>query len=101
MHHTHHQLFLIEGLGEEVVGTNLETFHQVAGIVECCKENNGNVARLGVFLQNDSGIEAADIGHHDIQKNQIGLLFLGLLNALISIGSGAHLKLLISKQYLQ
>ena len=96
--HTHHQLFLVERLRQEVAGTHLETMHQVVGVVEGRQENNRNMSGLGRLLQNLRSIKTTDIRHHDIQQNQVGLLRLGLFDARITTVSSAHLILLVRQQ---
>jgi len=101
MHHAHQQFVLIEGLGEKVAGTDLESLNEVVGAVESRKEDDRNLARRRVFLQDHGGIESADVGHHHIEEDQVGLLRLGHLDAHITTVGRAHLELLIRQQNLK
>ena len=85
VHHTHYQFFLVKGLSQEIVGTNLESMHQIARIIQCRQENDGDIQCLRVFFQNNCSIEATDVRHHHIKQYQIGMLFLSLLNTHISV----------------
>ena len=101
VHHTHHQLFLIKRFCQEVVGTNLETLHQITGIIECRQENDGNICRLWILLQDDCRIKTADVRHHHVEQYQIGLLRLCLLNTRITAVGSTNLKLLVGEENLQ
>ena len=97
VHDTHDELLLIKRLSQEVISTHLETFHEVAGIVEGSQENNGNFLRLRIFFQNHCSIKAIQVGHHDVKQYQVRMLWFSHLYTHVTIGSSTHLKLLIGK----
>ena len=75
--------------------------HQICRCIQGCKEDNGNILGLVVFLQDNSGIEATDVGHHHIEEYQIRMFLLGHLDTTCTIVGRTHLKLLVGQEYLQ
>ena len=101
LHNTHYQFFLIKRFGQEVVCTNLESMYQILRCIQCREEDNGNILCLFVFLQDYCCIKTADIGHHYIKQNQVGMFLLGLLDTCGAVVGGTYLKFLVCQQYLQ
>ena len=60
-----------EGLGDVVVGSQIESGDGVVFGVLGCDEDDGDVGGFAVFLQNVGHFESRDFSHHDIQQQQV------------------------------
>ena len=67
------QLGLVDRLGQEVVGAGLDGAVDVAGLVEGGDHEDGDVARRRVRREALAHLEAADLRHHDVEQDQVGL----------------------------
>ena len=101
VHDTHYELFLVEWFGKEVVGSHLETMHEVSRAIECCKEDDGYIGCFRAFLEFGGCVESAYIRHHHIEQNKVGMFLFCSFYTACSIVSREHLELFICKQYLQ
>ena len=101
VHYTHDKLLLVERFGQEVTGAYLEAMHQVARIVQGGQEDDGNVLRLRILLQDACCLESVDARHHHVEQNQIRMLGLGLLNTSLATIGRTHLELLVAEQDFQ
>ena len=69
------QLFVVERLGDVVAGPQLEAFDDVFGVVERREEDHRNVLRGGVGLEVLDHFVTVQIGHHDVEQDQVRSLF--------------------------
>ena len=71
--HAGDQLLVVERLGNVVAGSELESLHDVLGVVQRREENHGDVLVRGVRLQPFQLLVAVQVGHHNVQQDQVGV----------------------------
>ena len=67
------QLDLVDRLGEEVVGAGLDAALEVAGLVQGGDHQDGDVLRRRVGPEPLADLEAAELRHHHVEQDQVGL----------------------------
>jgi hypothetical protein len=80
--HPGHQLPGREGLGDVVVGAHLEAEDLVALLGAPGHHDDRDAARLGVLLQPAADFPAVEVGHHDVQQDEVGPGLAGLLDGI-------------------
>jgi len=60
-------------------------------------QNHRDVLGARVFAQGDQGAQAAALGHHHVEKHDVGGLLLGQSDALVGVVRGAHLPTCITE----
>ena len=65
-----HDLFRLEGLGDEVDGPGLEPAHLLPRVLERGEEDDGRVGRGGVALEPAAGLVAVHPRHEDVEQDQ-------------------------------
>ena len=101
VHHSHDKLFLVERLGEEVVGSHLETMDKVGRRIQGSKEDDWYISRFRILLQLYSCIKTTDIGHHHIKQYKVRMLFLAYLQTSCTVVCRENLEFLICQQNLE
>ena len=84
------KLELVDGLGDEVVGTALNGTLDIGDFVEGCHHHDRDVARGGVLLELGADLEAAHAWHHDVQEDDVGRFGSDLSECLGTVGGGAQ-----------
>ena len=92
----HAQLLHIEGLGEEGIGTALQTLQAVADVGLGGKHDDGYMRQIEVGLDHAEHGEAVHLGHHDVADDEVvgHVVLLGreqLLQALAAVVADAEL----------
>ena len=95
------QFFFIKRFRDKIVAAYLKSFDYIGSTIQCGQKDDRNMGRFGIRLQLLRNFKATHIRHHHIQQYQVGILFLYLVQCLISIASCHYVKLLIGQQYLQ
>src|SRR5690606_37045847 len=83
-----HELHVVDGLGEKVVGPRFETPYSVGGFVEGCYHQHGDVLGLTTGLEPAADLEAIHLRHHDIEEYDVDVLALADGEGLASGGGG-------------
>ena len=65
-----HDLFRLEGLGDEVHGPGLEAAHLLPRVLERGEEDDGRVGGRGVALQPAAGLVAVHPRHQDVEQDE-------------------------------
>src|SRR5262249_56878002 len=87
----------VDGVGEVVVGAGLGGVFDVAGLVQGGDHEDGDVLGGGVGAQPLAHLEAADLGHHDVQKHQVGPPLFDQGQGLLAVGGGARLVVALAQ----
>ena len=90
---TSHEVGRTERLGDVVVDAGTQTFELVVGVGQGSKENEGDVAQLGILTHALGQSEAIEARHHDIADDDVGHQFGGFLQAFDAIGCLIYLVL--------
>ena len=69
--HTRYQRGLIDRLGQIFVGPGLEPCDHIPGIGPGRHQNDGHERQLGILLEPAANLDAVDLGHHDVEQDQI------------------------------
>src|SRR5262249_35691226 len=83
------QFAFVDGLGDKVVGAGLDGTLDVAGVIEGGDHDDADVARGRVGAQALADLEAADLRHHDVEEDQVGLPGGDLVQRFLAVGGGA------------
>jgi hypothetical protein len=83
---------VLKGLGDIIDGTTLKSLDLVGGIGPGGHEDDGNVARGRLLLQDAAGLKAIHTGHLHVQKDEIGAYVRHLLQGTCPIHGHAHLE---------
>ncbi len=70
--HAREQRRIVDGFGQKIVGTRLETGDAVAGLVQSSDHHDGNMGGLGIGLDAAADFETVHAGHHYVQQHDIG-----------------------------
>ena len=90
-----HQLAHGEGLGDVVIGAQLQSPHAVGLLRACGEHDHGNVDATAAQLM--AHVPAAHTGHHDVEQDQIRRLAARQVQARLCIGGGKGLEALEAK----
>ena len=85
------QLYIVEGLGDVIIGPEVHAFAEVGGLGLGGEEDKRNGSRVGIFAQHPQHPKAVELRHHDITDDEVGPRLLGEGYALFPIGGGKHL----------
>src|SRR5262249_1660006 len=75
-----------EGLGDVVVGAELEAEHLVTFLDAPGHHDHGDRARLRIFLQSPADLPTVEVRHHDVDQHDVGV---GFAHALERLGARA------------
>ena len=75
--------------------------YKVGRRIEGGEEDDGYVGCLRILLEFDGSVETADVGHHHVEQDKIGMLLLTYLYATCTIVGGENLEFLVGQQYLK
>ena len=90
--HTGHQFFGLEGLGHIIVGAGLESRHNIRGIGTGGQHND---RRIRDPTDRTTHVKSIHAGQHDVQENQVRVVFLKLRQRGRSVGTEDDLKALV------
>ena len=91
-----HQLAGGKGLGDVVVGAQLEAQHAVVFAGARGQKDDGNGGKPGVIAQAPANVEAVAAGNHDVEQKQRGRLALGIGN---EVGGGVKQARLKARRF--
>ena len=91
--HAAEQRHIVDGLGEEVIGTRLEATHPVLRLVERGDHDHGNVLGGRVLLDPPAHLDAVDPRHHHVEQHDVGAGALHRLQRVGTIHGGDDLEI--------
>lgn len=65
------EFHLIDGFGEEVVGTGRDGAFDVAKFAQGGHHEDDDLGRLGILFELSTDLEAAEFRHHDVEQDQV------------------------------
>jgi len=80
----------VEGLGDVVDHSPLEPPGLVLPAVLGGEEDDRNVLQRGILLQTAADLVAIHLRHHDVQQDQVGLVYNDHLEGLLAAGGDLH-----------
>ena len=83
--HRREELLPRERLGDVVVRPDLHAGDEVADLALDRQHRDRDVAGLGRALQRRADFPARELGHHDVEQDQVGMVLDGLLDALAPV----------------
>jgi hypothetical protein len=85
------QLARREGLGDVVVGAQLEAEHLVALLDTARHHDHGDRRRVGVLLEPAADLPAVELGHHDVEQDDVRPGLPGAPEGVGAVGDARHL----------
>ena len=72
--HAFEEDVFLERLADVVGGSGLEAFEHGLCVVQCRKEDDGDVLCLGLSLEDLTDLEAGELRHHHVEQDEVGHL---------------------------
>jgi hypothetical protein len=80
--------FGLEWFVDEVHGAEIEAARLLKRFVECREKNDRGIARARIGLETGAGFEPVDVGHHDVEQDEIGPRALGDRDRVLAAARG-------------
>jgi hypothetical protein len=84
---------VVDGLGEEVVGSCLQSLHPVRGLIESGDHDHRDVLRARLRFEPAADLEAVHPRHHHVEQHHVGTLARADMQRLGTAARRAHLKI--------
>src|SRR5262249_43509252 len=85
--HSGHERRLINRFGEILVGTGIESSHDIFAVHLCRHQNDGQEGKSGVALKSAAGLDTVELRHHHVEENEVGTMLLDRSQRLLTVSS--------------
>ena len=89
--HAGDQGAVVDRLGEVVVAAGIETGHDVLGRCLGCHQDYRDEGQAGIGFQPPHHLQPVDLGHHDVEQDQVGQRLAHPGEGLLAVLSHHHL----------